>query len=299
MAFRPFEQLVIVGLGLIGSSLARGARAKGLANRILGVDQHQETRRRALELGLVDEIVAEVAELKPFANGGEQLVVLAVPVRQTQPVLGALKHLLGDGCLVSDTGSTKRDVLAAAAEVWGGSPPPFFVPAHPIAGSEQSGVNAGSAELFRERWVLITPHAETGAEGQQRVAGFWEELGARIEYMSAQHHDEVLGATSHLPHVLAYTLVDTLVSLESRREVFRYAAGGFRDFTRIAESDPRMWCDILLVNGDIVLDHIDNYINHLNNLKSFIEKKDEYSMRQMFGRAQEARRRFSRSGGGA
>ncbi len=287
-----FDRLIVIGMGLIGSSLLRAARAQGLAGQLLGVGRRQATVERARELGLIDQGVVHLADL-PRLEQGRELIVLAVPVRQMTPIFFELKALAGTQSLITDVGSTKASVVAAAAQAWG-EIPVNFVPAHPIAGSERNGIEAGTADLFVDHWVILTPGTETNTEALQQVEKFWQALGARTERMSVKHHDEVLAATSHLPHLLAYALVDTLVTLEDRGEVFRYAAGGFRDFTRIAESDPQMWHDILLENRVALFRQLDNFEQHLAQLRAAIEQGDGVALKQILSRAQEARRAFRR-----
>ncbi len=288
-----FERLTVIGLGLIGSSIARGAKARNLAGEILGIDASSEVRQEALKLGVVDQAYASADQRPPLMGEAKELVIAAVPVMQMESVFASLGESLGQRTVLTDVGSTKSSVIEAARKVWG-EVPSCFVPGHPIAGSEQSGVAAGDAELFAGKWLLITPLANTDAEAIRCVLEFWQGLGAVTESMEIHHHDQVLGATSHLPHVLAYALVDALITVEDSHEVFKYAAGGFRDFTRIAESDPQMWCDIVLANSDVVLDQIDNFSNHLNNLKEYINKKDEKELLRIFHRAQRARRGYTR-----
>lgn len=285
-----FDRLVVIGLGLMGSSVLRAARQKGIVGQCVGVARRSATADRALDLGLVDEVFTSVEDVKPLESGTE-LMVVAVPVQQMADVFLSLKPLAKSGTLITDVGSTKASVVAAAEKAWG-EVPGYFVPAHPIAGSEQSGVDAGKADLFVDHWVLLTPVATTDAVAQDKVERFWQVLGAKTEVMDVGHHDEVLGATSHLPHLLAYALVDTLATQEDSREVFRYAAGGFRDFTRIAESDPQMWHDILLANDRAVLQQLEEFDEHLDQLRQAISNQDSESLMSILQRAQQARRNY-------
>lgn len=290
MAEVMFDRLVVIGLGLMGSSVLRAAKQKGLAHEFVGVARRETTVARASELGLVSEAFTQIANVRPLESGTE-LIVVAVPVQGMAEIFSSLKPLLGQGTLITDVGSTKASVVAAAKEAWG-EIRPEFVPAHPIAGSEQSGVESGKADLFVDHWVLLTPVEATDASAQKQVAAFWQALGAKTEVMDVEHHDEVLGATSHLPHLLAYALVDTLATQEDSREVFRYAAGGFRDFTRIAESDPQMWHDILLANDKAVLEQLEYFEQHLDQLRQAIKNKDSASLMSTLKRAQQARRNY-------
>lgn len=285
-----FDRLVVIGLGLMGSSVLRAARQKGIVGQCVGVARRSATADRALELGLVDEAFTSVEDIKPLESGTE-LIVVAVPVQQMTDVFSSLKPLAKSGTLITDVGSTKASVVTAAEKAWG-EVPGYFVPAHPIAGSEQSGVDAGMADLFVNHWVLLTPVATTDANAQQQVEKFWQEIGAKTEVMDVERHDEVLGATSHLPHLLAYALVDTLATQEDSREVFRYAAGGFRDFTRIAESDPQMWHDILLANDRAVLQQLEAFEEHLEQIRQAIKNQDSESLMTILKRAQQARRDY-------
>ena len=283
------ERLVVVGLGLIGGSFAKGLRARGVCREVVGVDLDAQSRRLAVELGVVDRCEEALAA----ACQGADVIMLAVPILAMERVLGELAKLdLGDAIL-TDAGSAKGNVVRAADAAFGGVPA-RFVPGHPIAGSEQSGVEAANGELFKRHKVILTPLAQTDALALQRVDQLWRELGADVEHMQVEHHDQVLAATSHLPHLLAFGLVDSLAKRNENLEIFRYAAGGFRDFTRIAGSDPVMWHDIFLANREAVLRTLDVFRDDLDALRDAVDAGDGHHLLGVFTRARVAREHFSK-----
>ena len=282
-------RLVVIGLGLIGGSFAKGLRDKGLFREVVGVDLDPESRRLAVELGVVDRCEEDLA----VACVGADVIQLAVPILAMQKLLSALAQLPLANAVLTDVGSAKGNVVRAAAAAFG-CVPPHFVPGHPIAGSEQSGVEASNGQLFRRHKVILTPLANTDAAALQLVDRLWRELGADVEHMEVEHHDEVLAATSHLPHLLAFGLVDSLAKRSENLEIFRYAAGGFRDFTRIAGSDPVMWHDIFLTNRDAVLRILDAFRGDLDALRAAIDTGDGHHMLGVFTRARVAREHFSK-----
>nr|WP_237044331.1 bifunctional prephenate dehydrogenase/3-phosphoshikimate 1-carboxyvinyltransferase [Pseudomonas alcaligenes] len=282
-------RLVVVGLGLIGGSFAKGMREKGLFDEVVGVDLDAESRRLAVELGVVDRCETELAA----ACQGAAVIQLAVPILAMEKLLGQLARLeLGDAVL-TDVGSAKGNVVRAARLAFDGKVV-RFVPGHPIAGSEQSGVEAANAELFRRHKVILTPQASTDAAALALIDGLWRALGADVEHMEVEHHDQVLAATSHLPHLLAFTLVDSLAKRSENLEIFRYAAGGFRDFTRIAGSDPVMWHDIFLANREAVLRTLDAFRDDLDALRGAVDAGDGHQLLGVFTRARHAREHFSK-----
>jgi len=282
-------RLVVVGLGLIGGSFAKGMREKGLFDEVVGVDLDAESRRLAVELGVVDRCETELAA----ACQGAAVIQLAVPILAMEKLLGQLARLeLGDAVL-TDVGSAKGNVVRAARLAFDGKVA-RFVPGHPIAGSEQSGVEASNAELFRRHKVILTPQASTDDSALALVDGLWRALGADVEHMEVEHHDQVLAATSHLPHLLAFTLVDSLAKRSENLEIFRYAAGGFRDFTRIAGSDPVMWHDIFLANREAVLRTLDAFRDDLDALRGAVDAGDGHQLLGVFTRARHAREHFSK-----
>lgn len=280
-------RLVVVGLGLIGGSFAKGVRESGLCREVVGVDLDPQSRKRAVELGVVDRCDDNLAA----ACVGADVIQLAVPILSMEKLLGVLAKLdLGDAVL-TDVGSAKGNVVRAANEAFG-TMPARFVPGHPIAGSEQSGVEASNAQLFRHHKVILTPLANTDPSALALVDRLWSALGADVEHMQVERHDEVLAATSHLPHLLAFGLVDSLAKRNENLEIFRYAAGGFRDFTRIAGSDPVMWHDIFLANREAVLRTLDTFRTDLDALREAVSVGDGAQLMGVFTRARKAREHF-------
>ncbi|WP_044498219.1 bifunctional prephenate dehydrogenase/3-phosphoshikimate 1-carboxyvinyltransferase [Pseudomonas saudimassiliensis] len=282
-------RLAVVGLGLIGGSFAKGLRQSGLCREVVGCDHDPATLRQAVPLGVVDRVTDDLAE----AVQGADLIMLAVPVLAMERVLGQLAKLDLGQAVITDAGSTKNAVVDAVRGAFG-CIPPHFVPGHPIAGSERSGVEAADAQLFRNHKVILTPLEETGEPALALVRQAWRALGADVEDMPLADHDEVLAATSHLPHLLAFSLVDTLASRSENLEIFRYAAGGFRDFTRIAASDPVMWRDVFLANRDAVLRSLDDFTHDLSRLRAAVEERDANTLLGVFTRARSAREHFSK-----
>ncbi|KHO66233.1 bifunctional prephenate dehydrogenase/3-phosphoshikimate 1-carboxyvinyltransferase [Pseudomonas flexibilis] len=282
-------RLVVVGLGLIGGSFAKGIRATGLFREVVGVDLDAESRRLAVELGVVDRCEAELAA----ACQGADVIQLAVPILVMEKVLAQLAKLELGQAIITDVGSAKGNLVRAARQAFGHMPS-RFVPGHPIAGSEQSGVTAANPKLFRRHKVILTPVAETDPDALALVGHLWRALDADVEHMDVAHHDQVLAATSHLPHLLAYTLVDSLAKRNENLEIFRYAAGGFRDFTRIAGSDPLMWHDIFLANRDAVLQALDDFRDDLDALRAAVVEGDGHHLLGVFTRARVAREHFSK-----
>ncbi|KJK02158.1 3-phosphoshikimate 1-carboxyvinyltransferase [Pseudomonas sp. 21] len=283
------RRLVVVGLGLIGGSFAKGIREKGLFEEVVGVDRDPQTRRLAVELGVVDRCEESLA----IGCRDADVIQLAVPILAMEKVLGELATFDIGNAILTDVGSAKGNVVRAAKAVFGGMPA-RFVPGHPIAGSEQSGVEAANAKLFRRHKVILTPLDNADADAIQCVESLWRELGADVEQMAVEHHDEVLAATSHLPHLLAFTLVDSLAKRSENLEIFRYAAGGFRDFTRIAGSDPVMWHDIFLANREAVLRILDVFRDDLDDLREAVDQGDGQQLMGVFTRARVAREHFSK-----
>lgn len=286
-AAQRFQRMCIIGVGLIGGSLARAARHAGAVGEVVGCGRTAEHLQRAVDLGVIDRFYTDPAE----AVTGADLVVLAVPLGAMEAILAAIRDHLSASAVVTDVGSAKASVVRAAEAVFGVLPP-RFVPGHPIAGTERSGVEASFAELFQERRVILTPTRDTDPEALSQVRSLWEATGAEVVDMDIAHHDEILAATSHLPHVLAYTLVDTLAGMGEREEIFEYAAGGFRDFTRIASSDPLMWRDICLANGDAILAVVDQFRAELSEVVEAIRGGDGAELLEIFERAKAARDRY-------
>ena len=285
MAKQPLiQRLCVIGVGLIGGSLARALREQGAVAEVVGSGRNERNLRAAVRLGVVDRYDTDPTR----AVAGADVVVIAVPLGAIEPVLRAIVPHLAPEAVVTDVGSAKGSVVADVERIYGRIPP-YFVPGHPIAGTEQSGVEASFATLFQKRRVILTPLAETDAAAHRLIRKMWELTGAEVVDMGVRHHDAVLAATSHLPHMLAYTLVDTLAQMDDRAEIFRYAAGGFRDFTRIASSDPRMWHDICVANREQLLEMIALFAADLERLAAAIRHDERDAILTLFQRAKRAR----------
>ena len=282
-------RLVIIGLGLIGGSFAKGLRERGLFREVIGVDLDPESRRLAVELGVVDRCEVDLLA----ACQGADVIQLAVPILAMEKLLAELAKLELGTAVLTDVGSAKGNVVRAARLAFTGKAI-RFVPGHPIAGSEQSGVEASNSQLFRRHKVILTPCEQSDESALTRVGALWRELGADVEHMEVEHHDQVLAATSHLPHLLAFTLVDSLAKRSENLEIFRYAAGGFRDFTRIAGSDPVMWHDIFLANREAVLRTLDVFRDDLDALRDAVDAGDGHQLLGVFTRARVAREHFGK-----
>lgn len=285
------KQLFVVGLGLIGGSLAAAATKFGACERVIGVARRAETCQKALDMQIVDEAYSDIAELEGRVKAGD-VVFISVPTLSVKAVLAQLKSLVPADATITDGASVKGSVVRDAEEVFG-TCPKNFIPGHPIAGSEQSGVEASKADLYVDHRVILTPLDGTEPTHLQRVRKLWSSVGADVLSMSVEMHDEVLATTSHLPHAIAYSLVDTLAHDSQNEDIFRYAAGGFRDFTRIASSDATMWRDIMLANKGAVLSAIDLFTDNMRRLRSMIEEEDSIAMTGVFTRAKAARDRFT------
>jgi 3-phosphoshikimate 1-carboxyvinyltransferase len=283
------NRVLIVGLGLIGGSLAKALKKKHFANVILGYDRNLAELQQGLDLGIIDEGCSDFGSAVKSAD----IIVLAVPVKATEAVLSDLKPYLQPHTVLTDVGSTKGNVIVAAQSVFG-SVPRNFIPGHPIAGSEKSGVAAADDSLFAKHKVILTPLPDSDENATSLIARMWQSTGAEVLQMAIERHDEVLAATSHLPHLLAFSLVDTLAKEQDSTEIFRYAAGGFRDFTRIAASDPTMWHDVCLANKQQILDQVDNFTEGLATLRKAIVNGDSQLMLGIFTRAKFARERFNK-----
>jgi len=281
------RRLAIVGVGLIGGSLARALREAGEVGEVVGCGRSRPNLDRAVELGVIDRYSHDAAE----AAEGADMVVLAVPLGAMQSTFGALQGHLADDVVVTDAGSAKESVVEAARRVFG-HPPKWFVPGHPIAGTERTGVDASFAELYRNRRVILTPLPDTDPAAIERVETMWRICGADVVKMDVEHHDEVLAATSHLPHMLAFGLVDALARMKENDEIFRYAAGGFRDFTRIASSSPVMWRDICVANRHALSRMLDRFAEEMSDLSATIRAGDGDHLLEIFERAKAARDRF-------
>jgi len=281
-----FERLALVGIGLIGSSIARVARRKNLARSIVAADASVDVRRRVAELGFADV----VAESAAAAVKDADLVILCMPVGAIDDVAQKIAANLQPGAIVSDVGSVKGAVITALAKHLPKTA--HLVPAHPVAGTEQSGPDAGFATLFSNRWCILTPPEGADAKAVARLAEFWTAAGANVEIMNPAHHDLVLAITSHVPHLIAYNIVGTAADLEAvtQSEVIKFSAGGFRDFTRIAASDPTMWRDVFLNNKEAVLETLGRFTEDLTALQRMIRNGDGQGLFDLFTRTRAIRR---------
>ncbi len=284
--FPPFERLALIGIGLIGSSIAHATRRGGLARHIAVHAKSAASRETALRLGLADSVHATAAE----AVQGADLIVICTPIGACAAVAQEMGPHLAAGAIVSDVGSVKASVVR---DVKPHLPDGVhFVPGHPVAGTEQSGPEAGFADLFDNRWCILTPEAGTDAAATERVTAWWTAMGARVEVMEPAHHDLVLAITSHVPHLIAYNIVGTASDLETvtRSEVIKFSAGGFRDFTRIAASDPTMWRDVFLNNREAVIEMLGRFTEDLIALQRAIRWGDGDTLFDLFTRTRAIRR---------
>jgi cyclohexadieny/prephenate dehydrogenase len=281
-----FDRVTLIGLGLIGSSLARVIRRDKLAREIVACDASGPVRDKVMELGLADRVVGDPA----VAVRGADLVVLCTPVLSYGAIGAAIGPKLKRGAILTDVGSVKRAVVEALApHIKRGV---HLVPGHPIAGTENSGPEAGFAELFKGRWCILTPPAGTDAKAIEKLRGLWRAAGMEIAVMPPEHHDRVLAITSHVPHLIAYTIVNTVSDLEStmRADVIKFAASGFRDFTRVAGSDPTMWRDVFLANKDAVLEMMGRLYEDIALLQKAIRHDDGDTLHKVFARSRHIRR---------
>ena len=281
-----FDRLALIGVGLIGSSIARAARAQGVVRTIVASARSAATRRRVVELGIADHVTETNAE----AAAGADLVIICIPVGQSGPVAAEIAAKLEPGAILSDVGSVKSSVLRDMAPHMPAGV--HLIPAHPVAGTEHSGPDAGFPELFVNRWCILTPPPDADQAAVERLAAFWRALGANVDTMPAEHHDLVLAITSHLPHLIAYTIVGTADELGevTESEVLKFSAGGFRDFTRIAASDPTMWRDVFLANKEAVLEMLGTFSEDLSKLTRAIRRGDGEALFEHFKRTRAIRR---------
>lgn len=286
-----FRQLTVIGVGLIGGSLARALRAANVVDKIIGCGRDEENLKKAVALGVIDEYHLEISG----AVRGADLVVVAVPLGVMEGVFSAIKPVLEQDAIVTDVGSAKESVLRAARQGLA-ERMPCFVPGHPIAGNERSGVEASIVTLFANHSVILTPLPETDKTALSRIHEMWQATGATTLELDAIHHDEVLAATSHLPHLLAYSLVNTLVDMDDSEEIFKFAAGGFRDFTRIASSDPVMWRDICLSNRESILKVLMVYMRNLESLRDMLVSNNSAGIRAVFDKSKKVRDRHLSDG---
>jgi len=286
---KKLKKIVIFGVGLIGGSVALALKKAGSAAQIIGVGRSTESLQSALDLGVIDVACSDIAQAMLNAD----IVLIAAPVAQTASILTSIKPALAANTVVTDAGSTKSDVLACAQEILGEQ---FsqFVGGHPIAGAEKSGVTAATTDLYRNKNVVLTPTEATNADAVQRVRELWQHCGANVTEMPAATHDSIFAAVSHLPHLLAFALVDDIASRQNAEQLFGFAASGFRDFTRIAGSHPEMWRDISLANRTALLNEITAYQDELSRLKQMLELSDGDALHALFDRASTARNNWAK-----
>ena len=286
MSTQQFDKIALIGIGLIGSSIARAVKQKGLAARVSIATRSQETLDRARELDLGTDYTLEAAEAVRDAD----LVVVSVPVGASGAVAQEIAPHLKPGAIVTDVGSTKGSVVAQMLPHMPRNV--HFIPGHPLAGTEHSGPDAGFPELFQGRWCILTPVHGTDKDAKHRLAAFWEALGSKVDEMDTEHHDKVLAIVSHLPHIIAYNIVGTADDLQnvSKTEVIKYAASGFRDFTRLAASDPTMWRDVCLHNKDAILEMLARFSEDLSSLQRAIRWGDGDKLFDLFTRTRAVRR---------
>ena len=284
------NRLVLIGLGLIGSSLAASVRNKALAKEVIGISRRQSTLEIALNNGIVDRCADDLSQVAQDLEAGD-IVVIGVPTLSVPQVLQDCISQLSPEVTITDVASVKESVVNSAQSLFG-AVPSQLVPGHPIAGSEKSGVTAANPELFVNHRVILTPVESTADSHIQRTTKLWQSVGSIVSTMRVEEHDQILAATSHLPHFLAYSIVDTLAGMNEKTDIFRYAAGGFRDFTRIAASDPIMWRDIAIANKDAVIQVMDKMMENLTELRGCIEAQDKQGLTQRFTRSREARNHF-------
>lgn len=282
------NQLTIIGVGLIGGSLARALQEAGVVKEIVGCGRDKDQLQQAIDLGVINKYEIDVSR----AVAGSDVVVVAVPVGAMEAIFKQLQSVASAQTVITDVGSTKGSVIHSIRAAYG-NVPSNFVPGHPIAGTEKSGVAASFAGLFHHRRVVLTPLQETDKAAVALVRKMWEATGAVVSEMDVKHHDDVLAATSHLPHLLAFALVDTLAALDEKAEIFQYAAGGFRDFTRIASSDPQMWHDICVNNRDAIMQVLQRFQLDLDKLGKAIANNDSEYILDVFKRAKASRDDFS------
>ncbi len=292
MAAEKFERVALIGLGLIGSSISLAAQRAGLAKTIVGTARTEKTLATAKRLGLINDGFTDVRD----AVQGADLIILCVPVGMCGTIAEQMSDALEPGAIVTDVGSVKGAIVQSVLPHLPDGV--HFVPGHPIAGTEQSGPEAGFAELFDGRWCILTPNEKTDRGAVERLTGFWQALGSDVEEMTAQHHDLVLAITSHVPHLIAYNIVNTAAHLGrvTNSEVIKFSAGGFRDFTRIAASDPVMWRDVFLNNKEAVLDMLGRYSEDLSELQRAIRFGDGDKLEALFAESRSLRRGIIEAG---
>ena len=283
------DNLSIIGVGLIGGSLARALRKAKLVGRVTGCNRSEKTLKKAVELDVIDDYYLNISEAVKDAD----VIVIGTPLSVSEKILPKVADSMSANTVLTDVGSVKGGIVNVAKQVLAEK---FynFVPGHPIAGTEKNGVEASFEDLFVNHRVILTPLKETSPKAHKLVTQMWKSVGAQVIDLDVKHHDEVLAATSHLPHMLAYALVDCLASMQESEEIFEYAAGGFADFTRIASSSPSMWHDICFSNREALIKTLEIFSSHIDNIKSAIEKSESDELLETFRRAKEARDKFNK-----
>ena len=281
-----FSKVTFIGFGLINSSLAHVFKLKSLAKETAAFSRRKETREKIKNLNIVDNVDDNIRESVKDSD----LIVLGVPVGAMESIVSDIVPFLKSGTIVTDVGSVKKHLIDSILPIL--TSDVFFVPGHPIAGTEKSGPEAGFAELFNGRWCILTPNKNTSQEALEKVKFIWEQAGMQIATMDAEYHDRVLAITSHIPHLVAFSIVGTVTELEDqlKTEVIKYSAGGFRDFTRIAASDPIMWRDVFLNNSEAVLEMLGRFIEDLTALQKSIRWQDGDSLEKLFTKTREIRK---------
>ena len=287
-----FKKVCIIGLGLIGGSIGLAMKRSKISNQIIGFSRSNSTLKRAIELGLVDKVKDNLED----AVNDCDLIILATPLSTFKKLVEEMSPFLKKDCIITDTGSAKLSVIEDLRGILPNNVE--FIPGHPIAGTEESGPDAGFAELFDNRWCILTPTEENSSNAIDLIKEFWESIGSKVEIMDPLHHDKVLAITSHIPHLIAFNIVGTANNLANvtEKEVVKYSAGGFRDFTRIAASDPKMWSDIFTYNSEAVLEMLELFSNDLAKLKAAVIKKDSDLLFSNFEKTREVRKNIIDAG---
>ena len=287
-----FKKVCIIGLGLIGGSIGLAMKRSKISNQIIGFARSNSTLKRAIELGLVDKVKDNLED----AVNDCDLIILATPLSTFKKLVEEMSPFLKKDCIITDTGSAKLSVIEDLRGILPNNVE--FIPGHPIAGTEESGPDAGFAELFDNRWCILTPTEENSSNAIGRIKEFWESIGSKVEIMDPLHHDKVLAITSHIPHLIAFNIVGTANNLANvtEKEVVKYSAGGFRDFTRIAASDPKMWSDIFTYNSEAVLEMLELFSDDLAKLKAAVIKKDSDLLFSNFEKTREVRKNIIDAG---
>jgi cyclohexadieny/prephenate dehydrogenase len=292
LQFSIIRKLVVIGIGLIGGSFAAGLKKRGACTEVIGISRNPDQAKQAVELKVVDRAFTSLDEIATELTD-QDIIFIAVPTLSVEKVLLDIRRCVTAKVTITDGASVKGNILVAAQKIFGQMPAEFVL-GHPIAGSEKSGVTAANPNLYENHRVILTPVESTSAHHLLRVTQLWETLGAEVLTMTVEDHDEVLAATSHLPHAIAYSLVDTLAHDIGNPNIFRYAAGGFRDFTRIASSDPVMWHDIMKANKAAILRSLDLFTDNLQRMRSSIEQENSEYLLEVFSRAKLARDEYTK-----